>query len=488
MVPDGIHAGQPLRLRPWQKKILRSIYGSPTRRVIISYGRKNGKTAFAALLLLLHLCGPEARRNSELFSTAMSRDQAAIVFGLAAKMVRLSETLSNVLVIRDTVKQIYCPELGTLYRALSAEAKVAYGYSPALIVHDELGQVPGPRHALYEAMETATAAQADPLTVVISTQASTDAALLSALIDDAKRGHDPRTKLFLWTADETLDPFSVKAIRAANPAFGDFQRRDEILDMAAAARRMPAREAEYRNLVLNQRIEATAPYISAAVWKANAAPPESWTNLYAGLDLSSVNDLTAFVIVAHDRGEFHVWPTFWLPAEGLEEAARRDHEPYDLWRDRGYLQTTPGKAIEYEYVAEQIARVLQDRDVRRIAFDRWGMRYLRPWLIRAGIPEPVIDDRFVAFGQGWQSMTPALRALEAALLESRVRHGGHPVLTMCASNAIPKVDQAGSRKLDRKKSRGRIDGMVALAMAVSVATEDAARRLVYPVPLEEVVE
>jgi phage terminase large subunit-like protein len=140
-VPEGRLVGQPVKLRPWQKDIIRTVYGTPTRRAIISFGRKNGKTALASFLLLLHLCGPEARPNSQLYSAAQSREQAAVLFALAAKTVRMSPDLNAVVVIRDTAKQLFCPELGSLYRALSAEASTAYGLSPVFIVHDELGQV-----------------------------------------------------------------------------------------------------------------------------------------------------------------------------------------------------------------------------------------------------------------------------------------------------------------------------------------------------------
>ena len=180
--------GRPVKLTAHQREWLEAIYDSPTRMLILSMGRKNGKTAFSAFLLLLHLCGPEAKPNSQLFSAAQSRDQAAILFALAAKMVRMSPDLREYVVVRDTAKQLACPELGTLYRALSADASTAYGLSPVFVVHDELGQVKGPRSELYEALETAAAAQDEPLSIVISTQAPTDADLLSLLIDDALAG------------------------------------------------------------------------------------------------------------------------------------------------------------------------------------------------------------------------------------------------------------------------------------------------------------
>ncbi len=199
----------------------RAIFDNPngTRRAIISRGRKNAKTVETAMLMLLYLAGHEAKPNSQLFSAARSRDQASVLFRLAAKMVRMSPVLSQVLVIRDSAKEIFCPELGSLYKALSADASTAFGLSPRFVAHDELGQVKGPRDALYDALETATAAQESPLTVIISTQAPTDADLLSVLIDDAKTGADPRTVLRVDTAPSDMDPFTEEALRAANPAF-----------------------------------------------------------------------------------------------------------------------------------------------------------------------------------------------------------------------------------------------------------------------------
>jgi len=226
-------------------------------------GRKNAKTTLAACLLLAHLCGPPAnsKPNSQLFSAAQSRDQAGIIFSLAAKMVRINPALARIVTIQETAKSLICTELGTRYRALSADATTAYGLSPQLVIHDELGQVRGPRSALYEALETATGAQENPLSIIISTQAPTDADLFSVLIDDALAGHDPHTVVKLYTAPADLDPFNETIIALANPALGTFLNTQEVLAMAAAAKRMPAREAEYRNLILNQRVEPTHAHV-----------------------------------------------------------------------------------------------------------------------------------------------------------------------------------------------------------------------------------
>lgn len=483
-IPEGKFVGQPLKMAEFMKDDFRAIYDNPngTRRAIISRGRKNAKTTESAMILLLHLVGPEARPNSQLFSAARSRDQAAILFALAAKMIRMSPDLKAEVVIRDSGKQLFCPELGTLYRALSADASTAFGLSPVLTVHDELGQVKGSRDQLYEALETATAAQESPLTIVISTQAPTDADLLSVLIEDAKTGADPRTVLRFQTAPDDLDPFSEEAIRAANPAFDVFMNRQEVLAMAEDARRMPSRQAEFENLVLNRRVEAMAPFVSRIVWQDCGGDPAEFDGLpvYGGLDLSEVSDLTALVLMAPSEGLWHVRPTFWLPGANLAEKARADRVPYDLWAQQGWLEATPGPTVDYAYVADHLAELFDRHDVRKIAFDRWNWRHLKPWLAKVGFTEAQLEGDTAVFepmGQGFQSMSPALRDLEGALLNGRLRHGNHPVLEMCARNATTQTDPAGNRKLSKVKSHGRIDGMVALAMAMSVAGtwEDTAK-------------
>lgn len=493
--PEGMHAGKPIKLRDWQKAELRKIYDNPhgTRQAIISLPRKNGKTALISFLLLLHLCGPEAKPNSQLYSAAQSREQAATVFKLASKVVRLSPDLNPEIIIRDTAKELLCPELGTFYAALSADKSTAHGKSPIFAVHDELGQVKGPISDLYDAVETGMGAHSEPLSIIISTQAPTDNDLLSRLIDNALAGGDKKTTCTIFRAPDDADPFSVKTLKACNPAWGDFLNDEEVVRTMEKAKALPSQEPSYRNLHLNQRVDATTPFVPRSVWDACGGPLSDWrdADVYSGLDLSATSDLTAHVPIAWITDAWEVKPTFWLPGDGLREKARADRENYHIWHNQGFLETTPGRAIEYEWVAHQLYEFDRTHNWKKCAFDRWGMKYLRPWLLKAGFTEERLNDLFVEFGQGFQSMSPALRDLESALLSRKIRLGqfemegklaaGHPVLNMCAANAVVTSDPAGGRKLNKAKAAGRIDGLVSLAMAFGVAPEVSVEQPSYQI-------
>ncbi len=467
-VPEGKDRGKPVRLREWQVAEFRRLYDSPTRTLILSFGRKNGKTALIAFLVLLHLCGPEADLGSEIVSGARSRDQAAMVFRYASKCVAMSPDLSSIIRVRDTAKELECTDLQTIYKALSADASTNLGRSPKVAIHDELGQVRGPRDDFFEAIDTAQGAHDDPLTLIISTQSPRSGDLLSVMIDDAMKGKDKMTKVSLYTAPEDSDPFSDEALRAANPAFGDFLNADYCREMAEKARRMPSREAAYRNLILNQRVNMHNPFVTRTVWEMNSREPDfdRCREFYIGLDLSARNDLTALVLIGRDEdGDVHVRPEFFAPQVGVEDRSERDREPYDVWGREGHITLTPGSSVDYRYVAEKLAELCDDLNVVAVSFDRWRMDVLKRELSAMGVELPLVE-----FGQGFKDMTPALESLEALLLAGKIRHGAHPVLDMCAENAVAVMDPAGNRKLDKSKATGRIDGMVALAMAVGKAS------------------
>ncbi len=471
-VPKGPDVGKPIRLLEYQREILHGVFDTPTRRVIISMGRQNGKTLLSACLMLLHLCGPRHQRNGLLVSSALTREQASILFTAAVQMVRLSPELSATVDVIEFQKMLRCRDLGTTFRALSADALPQLGLSPYFVVHDELGGVEGPFSKLYDVLESGAAAQADPLSVIISTQARSDTDLLSRLIDDAQTGADQKVKLYLWTADPALDLLDEESWRQANPALGEFLRIDEIRAQAESAQRMPSMEASFRNLHRNERIDATSQFISPQVWAENGAMPSplDGATVHGGLDLGSVADLTALMLVADD-GSVHTFA--WMPAEGLAEKSRLDRVEYSRWAREGLLLTTPGRAQNYDFVARFLRTIFDRCNVASIGFDRYNMKFLMPCLERAGFTEEEMG-RFVEYGQGFLGIAGAIRELEVRLLEKTLKHGNHPVLTMCAANAAVLIDDAGNRKFTKRKSTGRIDALVALAMAVSAASQPVA--------------
>lgn len=456
-------------LEPFQIKFIREIYDNPvgTRLAILSVSRKNGKSGLIAALVLAHLVGPEARQNSQIVSGARSRKQAAIVYNLAAKMVALSPELRAIVKATPSGKTLHGLTMNTEYQALAAEAGTAHGLSPVLAIHDEMGQVRGEFDPFIEAIETAQGAYDDALQIVISTQAPNDADMLSIRIDDAKRSGDPTIVCHVYAASEEAELTDPKAWAAANPALGSFRSLTEITNKAAEAARMPSVENSFRNLYLNQRVTRHTPFVSPSIWKACAGPVDDAAfyegPVYGGLDLSLTTDLTALVLIAMKDGVWHVKPVFWTPEATLADRSKKDRTPYEAWVRDGFMKATPGPAVEYDYVARDIAALTEGMDIRKIGFDRHRMKTLQAELDRLDVVLP-----FEEFGQGFVSMGPAVDRAEIEFLHHRFRHGGHPVMTMCAANAIIVQDAAGNRKMDKSKSTGRIDGMVSLAMAVGV--------------------
>lgn len=466
-IPEGEKVGQPMKLEPFQKRFITDIYDNPygTHSAYLSIARKNGKSGLIASLLLTHIAGPEAVQNSQIVSGASSKDQAAIIFELARKIVELSPELSRVIRVQPSGKRLIGLSKNVLYRALAAEGKTAHGLSPVLAILDETGQVAGPTDKFISAITSAQGAYSNPLLIAISTQAPTDLDIFSTWLDAQKNAPDPRVVCHVYAAPDDCRLDDKKAWAAANPALGVFRSLADIEKQAKRAMELPANEPEFRNLILNMRVEAASPFIPRSVWEANGEKPSlvAGSKMWFGLDLSSVNDLTALVGV---DGEGNVNANFWLPEYGLAEKARQDKVPYDLWAREGHLNLTPGKSIEYEFVADFMRGLFDTYDVQAVGFDRYNMKFLKPWLIKSDFSDDELE-RFVEFGQGTASMTPALRELESMLLNQKLKHGNHPIMNMCCANAKITGD-SGARKFDKKTARGRIDGLVALAMAVGV--------------------
>lgn len=491
-VPSGIGAGEPFLLRAWQKRWIRDIYEPrnpngtrKVRRAILSMARKNGKTALVAALVLVHLIGPEAEPNGEIYSAANEREQAAIVFKVAAQMVRSDEDLKTMIRVVDSTKTMVCVQNGSVYRAISAEAGSKHGLNPSMVIYDELAQAK--TRALYDVLDTSMGARQQPLFVVISTQSNDPKHILSELIDDGLRVEGGETVTHLYAVpDEADDIFDESLWPLANPALDDFRSLAEMREMAARAKRMPSFEATFRNLYLNQRIDAQSPLIPRAEWVACMQAGEGTRlrpgeRIYLGLDLSATTDLCALVAVSAEDGD-RVAAWFWKPGGLIEEHVKRDRAPYADWVRAGWIEAPEGRSIDYGYVAQRLGEISADYQVVGIAFDRWRieqlLRDMRAQGVDAGIEGK--DDpregaiRLVPWGQGFRDMAPAIDAWETAVLQRTFEHDGNPVLTFCVSNAISVMDPSGNRKLDKSKTRFRIDGAVATAMAIGAKVRDLA--------------
>jgi phage terminase large subunit-like protein len=481
-VPEGRLVGQPLRLAPFQKKFILDIYDNPykTHTAILSMARKNAKSATIACLLLVHICGPEARQNTQIVSGAMSREQAALVFNLAAKMIRLDERLTKVTRIVPSVKLIAGLAMGVEYKAISAEATTAFGLSPVLAILDEVGQIIGPSSPFIEAVTTAQGAHENPLLIAISTSAASDADMLSLWIDDAKRSGDPCIVVHEYKADDNCDLMDEEQWKKANPALGLFRSEDDLRKQLQKASRLPALESGARNLLLNQRVSLQSLWLAPTPWKECAGAPDmsafadSQNTVALGLDLSARVDLTAAVVATtDDAGWTHIVPFVFTPAMGLKEREQRDRAPYTTWVKQGFLITCPGSSVDYEWVAEYLRLKFDEMGIRvdKLCFDRWRIEQFKIAADAKGFAQ---EAEWKEIGQGYKDFSPRMTAFEHLLLSSRLRHGGHPLLNMAAANAISVKDPAGNTKLDKAKSTQRIDPLVAAVMAVFEVTENAA--------------
>jgi phage terminase large subunit-like protein len=446
------------------------------RRAILSIGRKNGKTLLAAALVLVHLVGPEAERNGEIYSAANDREQAAQVFKMARQMVEAEPELAILLRVVASTKTIVCLGNGSFYRALSAEVGTKHGLNPTFCIFDELAQARS--RDLYDVLDTSMGARAEPLFLAISTQSNDPEHICSKLIDDGLSGQDPTTVCHLYAAPDECDLMDEAAWRAANPALGDFRSLEELAVLMAKAKRLPAEEPKVRNLYLNQRVSPVSTLIARRDWMAcrGAAKWEPGEAIYLGLDLSAKVDLCALVGVSAENGS-RVQAWFWKPADFLEEHARRDRAPYEQWAKQGWLQALAGRSIHPRAVALKLAELGQTYRIVGLAYDRWGVANLLREFDEIGLEahqdgEPGDGLRLVPWGQGYRDMSPAIDALETAILHGSLIHDESPVLSWCVGNAVAITDPAGSRKLDKSKTRFRIDGAVALSMALGLQARE----------------
>jgi phage terminase large subunit-like protein len=436
------------------------------------------------------LIGPESEVNGEIYSAANDREQAAIVFRAVKRFITAEPELQARLKVLDAIKRIVVLGDGrardSFFQALSAEAGTKHGLNPSLILYDELAQ--SKSRELYDTLATSQGARAQPLMIVTSTQNDDPQHILSELIDSADE--DPTRVVALHAAPEGCDLLDEAGWLAANPALGDFRSLDELKSMAAEAVRLPSFESQFRLLYLNQRVPLHASLIARADWQACGpaiATPATWSQadtfqfepgepIYLGLDMSVTTDLTALVAISADDPS-RAKAFFWKPADSIDDHGKRDRVRYDLFHKQGWLYTTPGRDIDPAFVAHKIRDLHVTNPVIGLAYDRYKTKELLRCLDDLDVPSQEGEGpglRIVPWGQGYASMGVAVSAFERAVLNNKLQHDGSPLLTWNVMNTMTDANPAGDRKIDKSKVRFRIDGAVALTMALGLKSQDRA--------------
>lgn len=477
-ITKGILEGSKMVLLPGQLAFVEAIYGTLAedgrrqyRLAIKSEPRGNGKTGLLAGLALCHLLGPESEKRGEVYSCAYNKLQAALIWAEMAAIVRSVPAFAeriNIHRIQKMLEVVNGPGEGSIFESLSADDRRAHGLAPTLWIYDEFAQAPN--SDLLDNLRTAMGKRREALGVIISTQAANDLHPLSQLIDEAAQGVDKSLYLQLASAPADADIFDEKVWFACNEALDKFLDLQEFRNQAVQARRLPAFKAKFQNLRLNQRIDANAQFISDPVWQECAGPVDlaslAGKPCYGGLDLSTTTDMSALCIYWPHNGA--VIPYFWLPAEGLLDRDRKEGGHYRTWRDSGLLETTPGGAINFGAIITRLAEISKQFDLRGVGYDRAFIKVFKMRCEEMGVDVPLTE-----FGQGYVSMAPAVQALEAAIIDKRIHHGGNPILRWQVGNAAIEMDPAGNRKVTKKRSSGHVDGLVALLMAIGTAALNA---------------
>lgn len=506
-----------MRLEEWQKQYIRDVYDPvyqnekgefirQIRRALLSIGRKNGKTALAAGLVLVHLLGPEAKRNGEVYSAATDRNQAGHIFKTCRQMIEADPELEAMCGVFSSNKRIVCYHLGSVYQALSADARRQHGFNPSFVIYDELAQALD--RELYDVLQTSFGAQEEALMLTISTQSPDNESVMSELCDDAieqARNPELRDPTFygkVFAVPDDADPFDESKWHLANPALGVFRSMADMRSLALKARKSPDALNTFRNLYLNQRVSTSAGLVNSLDWREceGVVDPDKLTGrpVCGALDLSQRTDLTCFGLVwelADGKKAAKLW--FWLPAdfedktgdEALSARSKRDGARYLEWQQKGWLFTTPGKVVDYAKVIEFIAPLLQKQGdaLQAVAYDRWRIDQFKreiailrdKWELdpECAAFKPLVKLldvekwKLVEHGQAFRDMTPAIDALETAVIQHQLIHDGNPALTYCMSNIRVQKDPAGGRKFDKRQRNRRIDGAVTLAMGMNAASK-----------------
>lgn len=475
----GTWAGKKFELIDWQEQIIRDLFGTlkpngyrQFNTAFIEIPKKQGKSELAAAVALLLTCG-DGEQRAEVYGCAADRQQASIVFEVAADMVRMCPALSKRVKILASQKRIIYIPTNSFYQVLSAEAYSKHGFNIHGVVFDELHTQPNRK--LFDVMTKGSGdARMQPLYFLITTAGTDTHSICYETHQKAKdilegRKIDPTFYPVIYGADENDDWTDPKVWEKANPSLGITVGIDKVQTACESAKQNPSEENSFRQLRLNQWVKQAVRWMPMDKWdKCAFAVNEDDLRgrvCYGGLDLSSTTDITAFVLVfppLDEEDKYIILPYFWIPEDTLDLRVKRDHVPYDVWERQEYLQTTEGNVVHYGYIEKFIEQLGKRFNIREIAFDRWGAVQMVQNLEGMGFT-------VVPFGQGFKDMSPPTKELMKLTLEQRIAHGGHPVLRWNMDNIFVRTDPAGNIKADKEKSTEKIDGAIATIMALDRA-------------------
>ncbi len=477
----GQWAGKPFTLFDWQwHDIVVPLFGwvrpDGTRRFRLGYlstAKKNFKSTFGSGLAL-YLLVADGEQGAEVYGAASDRLQASIIFNESANMVRASKKLSAILIVRDSTKHIAHPKTNSYYRAISADAHRNEGLNASAVLFDELHAQP--TRKLWDTLRYAGAVRRQPLQLSFTTAGFDRESICREQYDYAQgvlTGTVPDTSFFPFIREATADDdwTDPQTWAKANPSLGLTVKSEDIANELEEARRSPAKENSFRRYRLNQWTQQADRFLPMEAWDAcvgttNPADLEG-KPCFGGLDLSSTRDVSAFVLVFPDAEttttNYDVLSFFWVPEANCEAREARDRVSYRVWAKDGLVTLTPGEAVDYDVIRRDIKALGERFNIRDIAVDRWNATQLMGQLAGDGFD-------IVPFGQGYASMSAPTKALEMFILGGQIRHGGNPMLRWMCDNLAVEHDAADNIKPSKKVSTERIDGMVALIMAIGRAT------------------
>ncbi|NBB47098.1 terminase large subunit, partial [Rhizobium sp. CRIBSB] len=484
-VTKGRLAGRKMKLIQAQHDFVQGVFATDKRgrfivkTAIISQAKGNGKSGLVAGLCLAALVGPLAEERGAVYSASIDRGKAGVVFEEMKAIVRRVPDFDERINITDFHKKMLVLDgdgKDSTSEALSADASGAQGLAPTFWAYDELGEAKDGK--LLEVLLESDGKRIHTFGIVLSTQAESDEHPLSKLIDDARATEDPRTFLMIHEAPRDADPWDDETLKLANPAWGSYLDLEALRNARDRARRIPAFEAGYRRLRLNQRIDTRSDdrLVTAGVWKDCASPIDrkalAGKVAFAGLDLAGKNDLTALVLAFPSNDVpacYRVLPFFWTPEGRMSQRTPAEQERFREWIAQGFMTLVPGDVVTTATIARDLVAICQEFEVRTINYDRWHIDYLKKDLDEIGVTLP-LD----AFGQGHsKAMAPAIEFVAETAMTGRLLQPSNPVLTASVAGAIVDRDKAGNPMLNKEKSNKlgpvRIDGAVALVMAMGAA-------------------